>query len=69
MNITIIGASAGVRLETVKSALDRNHHVTSLSQREINFPSNSKLSNQKGKTTNKEDLKKAINNALETGKA
>ena len=32
MNITIIGASAGVGLETVKRALQRNHRVTTLAR-------------------------------------
>jgi putative NADH-flavin reductase len=32
MNITVIGASAGIGLETVKRALERNHNVTTLSR-------------------------------------
>jgi putative NADH-flavin reductase len=30
MNITIIGASAGLGLETVKRGLNRNHSITTL---------------------------------------
>lgn len=75
MNITIIGASAGVGFETVKRALDRNHHVTTLSRSEINLPSNPNLIIKNGSATNKEDLKNAIHNAeaviiaLGTGKS
>ena len=75
MNITIIGASAGVGLETVKRALQRNHKVTTLSRSEISLPSNSNLTLLKGSATNKNDLKKSIENAdvvivaLGTGKS
>jgi putative NADH-flavin reductase len=30
MNITILGASAGIGLETVKRGLNRNHSITTL---------------------------------------
>jgi len=63
MNITIIGASAGVGLEAVKRALQRNHTVTTLSRSEINLPSQVNLITLKGSATNREDLKKAIENA------
>jgi putative NADH-flavin reductase len=63
MNITIIGASAGVGLETVKIALKRNHNVTTLSRSEIQLPSNPHLTMIKGNATYKDDLKKAIRNA------
>jgi len=63
MNITIIGASAGVGLETVKRALQRNHKVTTLSRSEINLPTNALLTTLKGSATNKADLKKSIENA------
>jgi putative NADH-flavin reductase len=75
MNITIIGASAGVGLETVKRALQRNHKVTTLSRSEINLQSNANLKIIKGSATNKADLKKSIENAdaviiaLGTGKS
>ena len=35
MNITIIGASAGIGLETVKRGIDRKHSITTLSRSEI----------------------------------
>jgi putative NADH-flavin reductase len=75
MNITIIGASAGVGLETVKRALDRKHIVTTLSRSEINLPSNPNLTTVIGSATNKSDLKKSIEKAdavivaLGTGKS
>jgi putative NADH-flavin reductase len=75
MNITIIGASAGVGLETVKRAIQRNHTVTTLSRSEIYLPESEKLIAVKGSATNKNDLKKSIENAdavivaLGTGKS
>ena len=63
MNITIIGASAGVGLETVKRALQRNHKVTTLSRSEISLPANTNLVTIKGSATNKADLKRSIENA------
>ena len=75
MNITIIGASAGVGLETVKIAFDRKHNVTTLSRSEINLPSNNNLKTLKGSATNKADLIKTIEKAdavivaLGTGKS
>ena len=75
MNITIIGASAGVGLETVKRALERNHKVKTLSRSEINLPSNPNLTTLKGSATNKADLIKSIEKAdavivaLGTGKS
>ncbi len=75
MNITIIGASAGVGLETVKRALQRNHKVTTLSRSEISLPNSPNLTMVQGSATNKTDLKKSIENAdavivaLGTGKS
>jgi putative NADH-flavin reductase len=75
MNLTIIGASAGVGLETVKRALERKHKVTTLSRTEIQITDNDNLIKQIGSATNKNDLKKSIENAdavivaLGTGKS
>lgn len=75
MNITVIGASAGVGLETVKRALDRHHTVTTLSRTALQLPENKNLISLKGNALNKEDLKKSIINAdavivaLGTGKS
>lgn len=63
MNITVIGASAGVGLETVKRALDRNHRVTTLSRSEIPLPNNPNLIVIQGSATNKTDLKESIEKA------
>ncbi|MBS1577222.1 MAG: NAD(P)H-binding protein [Bacteroidetes bacterium] len=75
MNITIIGASAGVGLEAVKRALKRNHKITALSRSDISLPGNTNLLTIKGSATNKNDLKKSIEQAeavivaLGTGKS
>ncbi len=75
MNITIIGASAGVGLETVKRALVRNRNVTTLSRSEISLQSSPNLTTINGSATNKDNLKKAIEKAnavivaLGTGKS
>ena len=63
MNLTIIGASAGVGLETVKIALQRNHKVTTLSRSDISLPGNTNLTSLKGSAINRIDLKKSIENA------
>lgn len=75
MNITVIGASAGVGLETVKRALQRNHNVIALSRSEIILSSYKNIATIKGSATNKDDLIKAIAStnavivALGTGKS
>lgn len=63
MNITIIGASAGVGLEAVKRALERNHFVTTLSRSTINLPDNPRLKKLIGSATQKEDILLSIKNA------
>ncbi len=63
MNISIIGASAGVGYETLKRALDRNHNVTTLSRSEINLPKCSNLKAITGDATDRNDLRRAIQNA------
>lgn len=63
MNLTIIGASAGVGLEATKRALERGHKVTTLSRSELSLPENSNLILQTGSATNKSDLKKSVENA------
>lgn len=63
MNITIIGASAGIGLETVKRGLIRNHSITTLSRSEIKLEENRLLKVILGDATNKADLLKAIQNA------
>ena len=63
MNITIIGASAGIGLETVKRGLNRNHSITTLSRSEINIEEKQSLTMILGDATNKADLFKSIQNA------
>ena len=63
MNITIIGASAGIGLETVKRGLDRNHSITTLSRSEIGIDGKKSLNMILGDATNKADLLSSIQNA------
>jgi putative NADH-flavin reductase len=63
MNITIIGASAGIGLETVKRGLNRNHSITTLSRSEIQLEEKNSLKMIIGDATNKADLLNSIQNA------
>jgi putative NADH-flavin reductase len=63
MNITIIGASAGLGLETVKRGLGRNHSITTLSRTGIEIEENSSLNVIIGDATNKADLLNSIQGA------
>ena len=63
MNITIIGASAGLGLETVKRGLTRNHTITTLSRSEVQLEEKSSLNMILGDATDKADLSKSIQNA------
>jgi putative NADH-flavin reductase len=63
MNITIIGASAGLGLETVKRGLDRNHSITTLSRTVIEIEKNRSLNVIIGDATNKADLLNSIQGA------
>jgi len=63
MNITIIGASGGVGLETVKRGLNRNHTITTLSRSEIDIEEKKSLIIIIGDATNKADLFNSIQNA------
>jgi putative NADH-flavin reductase len=63
MNITIIGASAGLGLETVKRGLNRNHSITTLSRSEIEIEGKESLNRLNGDATNKADLLKSIQKA------
>ena len=63
MNITIIGASAGIGLETVKRGLDRNHSITTLSRSGIEIEEKKSLNVILGDATNKADLLSSIQNA------
>jgi putative NADH-flavin reductase len=63
MNITIIGASAGIGLETVKRGLDRNHSITTLSRSGIEIGEKKSLKVILGDANNKADLLSSIQNA------
>lgn len=63
MNITVIGASAGVGLETVIRALERNHNVTTLSRTPIAIPGGSRLIKLQGSATDKAILKESMEEA------
>ena len=63
MNITIIGASAGIGIETVKRGLDRNHSITTLSRSNIEIEEKKLLKVIIGDATNKADLLSSIQNA------
>jgi putative NADH-flavin reductase len=75
MNITVIGASAGIGLETVKRALQRKHQVTTLSRSEIPLQEDGTFTSIRGSALDKVDLQKAIQHAdavivaLGTGKS
>jgi len=63
MNITIIGASAGIGLETVKRGLNRKHSITTLTRSQIKIEENKSLTMIIGDATNKADLLKSIQHA------
>ena len=63
MNITIIGASAGIGFETVKRGLNRNHSLTTLSRSEIEIEEKKSLNMILGDATNKADLINSIQQA------
>jgi putative NADH-flavin reductase len=60
MNITIIGASGGIGLETVKRGLNRKHSITTLSRSEIIIEEKESLKMMLGDATNKADLLNSI---------
>jgi putative NADH-flavin reductase len=62
MNITIIGASGGIGLETVKRGLIRNHSITTLSRSEIEIEETQSLKMILGDATIKADLLNSIQN-------
>jgi putative NADH-flavin reductase len=63
MNLTIIGASGGIGLETVKRGLNRKHSITTLSRSEIKIEEKKSLKMILGDATNKADLLNSIQNA------
>jgi putative NADH-flavin reductase len=63
MNISIIGASAGIGLEAVKRGLNRNHSITTLSRSAIEIEAHKLLNRILGDATNKADLLNSMQNA------
>ena len=63
MNITIIGASGGIGLETVKRGLNRKHSITTLSRSEVKIEEKGSLKMILGDATNKADLLNSIQHA------
>lgn len=63
MNIAVIGASAGVGLETVKLALARHHTVITLSRSAIPLPAYPRLKTIKGSALRKQDLRLVVDMA------
>ncbi|MDH5741153.1 MAG: NAD(P)H-binding protein [Nitrospira sp.] len=60
MKIAIIGASAGIGLQTTRLALERGHDVTTLSRRVVSLPDHAKLKRVKGSATNPNDVRAAV---------
>ncbi|MBO6200106.1 MAG: NAD(P)H-binding protein [Chryseobacterium sp.] len=63
MNIAIIGAGAGIGLESVNQALEKGHKVTALSTNTNHINDHPNLIKINGSATSPVDLKKAINDS------
>jgi putative NADH-flavin reductase len=63
MRIAVIGASAGLGLETVKSALSRNHEVITLSRSYVKVADDKAVTEVLGSATEEADLARAISGA------
>lgn len=60
MKISIIGASAGIGLETARLALERGHDLTTLSRRVVSLSDHAKLKRVQGSATNLNDVSAAV---------
>lgn len=60
MKIAVIGASAGIGLQTTRLALERGHEVTTLSRRVVPLPDQAKLNRVQGSATNLDDVRVAV---------
>lgn len=60
MNITVIGASAGVGLHVTQQALERGHQVTTLSRQTATLPDHPRLRKLQGSSLNPTDVLTAI---------
>lgn len=63
MKIAVIGAGAGIGLQTVIQALDKRHNVTALSTDTSKIPNHKLLTKINGSATNVEDLRQALQGA------
>lgn len=63
MNIAIIGAGAGIGLESVVQALKKGHSVTALSTKTDQIPDHTNLIKINGSATSPLDLEQSIKNA------
>lgn len=63
MKIAIIGASAGIGLQTTRLALERGHEVTTLSRRRVPLPDQAKLKRVEGSAINPHDIRLAVEGA------
>ncbi|MBD8082843.1 NAD(P)-dependent oxidoreductase [Chryseobacterium caseinilyticum] len=63
MNIAIIGAGAGIGLESVIQALEKGHNVTALSTKSDHIPDHPNLIKINGNATSSIDMTKTIKNA------
>ncbi len=61
MKIAIIGAGAGIGLQTVTQALEKGHTITALSTNTAKIPNHPLLTKINGSATSIADLKTAIN--------
>lgn len=63
MKIAIIGAGAGIGLESVNQALDKGHEVVALSTNINSLPDRKGLTKVQGSATRQSDLKRVIVNS------
>ena len=63
MKIVVIGASAGIGLESTRLALEHGHEVATLSRRAVPLPDHPKLRRVQGSATNPQDVKSAVEGA------
>ena len=63
MKIAIIGASAGIGLQTTRLALEKGHEVITLSRRDVPLPDHAKLRRVQGSATSSNDVRAAVEGA------
>ena len=63
MKIAIIGASAGIGLQTTRRALEKGHEVATLSRRVVPIPDHARLRRVQGSATNLNDVRATVEGA------